>query len=81
MFADDLVVFAKSRNEPKYNLMLWKAALKKRNMNINLEKTEIMILGGEESVEIEVEGLKLEQVQSFNIWEYKFKITENKNHK
>ena len=46
-------------------LMLWKEAFKKRNMNINREKTKIMILGGEESVEIEVEGIKLEQVKSF----------------
>ena len=34
MFADDLVVFAKNRSEPKYNLMSWNEALKKRNMNI-----------------------------------------------
>ena len=42
-----------------------------------------MILGGEESVEMKVEGIKLEQVKSFkyNIWKYKFKITENKKQK
>ena len=34
-------------------------------MNINMEKTTIMILGGEESVEMEVEGFKLQQVKSF----------------
>ena len=43
---DDLVEFAKSRKEPKYNLMLRKVALKKRDININIEKTKIMILGG-----------------------------------
>ena len=36
--------------------MLWKEALKKRNMNINVEETKIMILGGEESVKMEVDG-------------------------
>jgi len=52
MFADDFVVFAKNRSGLKYNLMLWNEALKKRNMNVNMEKRKIIILGGEESVEI-----------------------------
>ena len=43
--------------------MLSKEALKKRNMNINMEKTKIVILGGEESIGIEIEGIKLEQVK------------------
>ena len=34
-------------------------------MKINMEKKKIMILGGEESVEMEIEGIKLEQVKSF----------------
>ena len=38
MFVDDLVLFAKNRSELKYNIMLWKEAPKKRNMNINMEK-------------------------------------------
>ena len=63
MFADDLVVFTKNRSELKYNLMLWNEVLKKRNKNINMEKTKIMILGEEESVEMEVERNKLEQVK------------------
>jgi len=65
MFVDDLVVFAKNRNELKHNLMLWKEVLKKRNVNINMEKTKIMILGGEESIEMGMEGIKLEQVKNF----------------
>ena len=65
MFEDDLVVFTKIRSELKYNLMLWNEALKKRNMNINMEKMKIMILGGKESVEMEVEDIKLEQMKSF----------------
>ena len=40
VFVDDLVMFAKYRSELKYNLMLWNEALKKRNMNINMEKKE-----------------------------------------
>jgi len=39
MFAVDLEVFAKNRSELKYNLMLWKETLKKRNVNIIMEKT------------------------------------------
>ena len=45
MFAGDLVVFAKNRSELKYNLMLCKEALKKRNMNINIEKKENYDIG------------------------------------
>ena len=37
IFADDLVAFAKNRSELKYNLKLWKEALKKRNVNFNME--------------------------------------------
>ena len=65
VFADDLVMFTKNRSELNYNLTYWKEALKKRNMNVNMEETKIMILGGEESVGMEVEGIKLEQVKSF----------------
>ena len=39
--------------------------MKKRNMNVNMERIKIVILGAEESVEMEVEGNKLEQVKSF----------------
>ena len=46
MFVDDLVVFVQNRSELKYNLLLWNEALK----NINMEKTKIMILGGEENI-------------------------------
>jgi len=63
MFADDLVMFAKNRSVLKYNLMLRKEKLK-GNMNINMEKTKIMLLSEEESVEMEVEDIKLEQVKS-----------------
>ena len=54
-----------NRRELKYNLILWKEALQKRNVNINMGKTKIMILDGEKSVEIEMEGIKLEPVKSF----------------
>ena len=60
VFTDDLVVFVKNRSELKYNLMLWKEAPKKKNININMEKAKIITLGGEKSVEMEVGGIKLE---------------------
>ena len=66
-------------SELKYNLMLCKEALKKRKMNIKMEKTKIMILVVEESVEMQVEGIKLEQVNSLKIWEYKFETTETRH--
>ena len=65
VFGDNLVVFAKNTSKLKYYLMLWKETVKKRNVNINTENMKIMILGGQESLEIEVEGIKLERVKSF----------------
>ena len=41
VFASDLVVFAKNISELKYNFMLWKEALKKRNVNINVKKRKL----------------------------------------
>ena len=58
--------------------MLWKEALKKRNVNINMEKTKIIILVEEENVEMEVGASNWNKWRTLNIWEYKFKITENK---
>ena len=60
-------MFAKNKSELKYNLTLWKEVLKKRsmNMNINIEKTKIVMLSAKKSVEMEVEGIELEQVKSF----------------
>ena len=69
MLTDNLVkskVFAKNRSELKYNLMWWKEALKKRHMNINMKKKpKIVILGGEEGVEMKLKGIRLDQVESF----------------
>ena len=39
--------------------------MKTKNVNINMEKTKIMLLGGEERLEMNVEGLKLERVKGF----------------
>ena len=41
VFADDLVVLTKNISELKCNLMLWKEAPRKRNMNINMEKLKL----------------------------------------
>ena len=57
--------------------MFWKEALKKRNMNINMEKTK-NILSGQERVEMEVEDIKLEEVKSFKYLGVKIRNNENK---
>ena len=74
VFGDDLVAFVKNRSQLKYNLMLWKETLEKRNMNINEETKKIVILGEVESIEIEVEDIKLEHVKSFKYLEVQIKI-------
>lgn len=65
-FADDLVLFARSETELKHNLVVWKEALEKRNMRINMEKTKIMAVGSvEETIHIEIDKVQLEQVKSY----------------
>lgn len=50
VFASDLVMFVKNRNELKYNSTLCKETLK-TNININMKRTKIMIMGGKKRVE------------------------------
>jgi Reverse transcriptase (RNA-dependent DNA polymerase)/Endonuclease-reverse transcriptase len=68
LFADDLVLFAKNEKDLKQNIMAWRNALKKRNMNINVEKTNIMVIGEEEQdtqIDMEIDEVKVKQVQNF----------------
>ena len=63
LFADDLVILARSEVELQSNIETWRVALSKRNMKINMEKTRVMVVGKErKNVKIEVDGRKLQQV-------------------
>ena len=56
-------MFAKNKSEIKYKLMLWKEALKKRN--INIEKNKNYDIGWRGTCRNGSGGYKLEQVKSF----------------
>lgn len=65
VFADDLVIFARNERDLQHNLLAWKEPLKIRNMYINIEKIELMVIGKDESLNLQIEGIELEQVNSF----------------
>lgn len=65
-FADDLMICAKSEKELQRNLEVWNAALKQRNLKINLEKTKIMVVGDKDTqTTVTLEGTAIKQTNSF----------------
>lgn len=65
-FADDLVIYAKNEEDLQTNLDIWDAALSKRNMKINADKTKVMIIGrNDRKIEIKLRGKLIEQVETF----------------
>lgn len=65
-FADDLIVYAKNERDLQLNLNVWKTALEKRNMKINVDKTKVMVIGKNASqIKIQIEEKELEQVEAF----------------
>lgn len=73
VFADDLVIFARNERKLQHNLLARKQSLKIRNIQINIEKSMIMVIGKKI---LQIEGTGLEQVNGF-----RYKVTENKNQK
>src|SRR3978361_534682 len=66
VFADDLVLLARNGHELEHSLRTWKEALAARNMRVNEDKIKIMVVGdGNLNVELENDGMKLEQVTDF----------------
>ena len=51
LFADDIVIFEKTREEVERRLECWKYALERRGMKVNRSKTEYLCVNGENSKE------------------------------
>ena len=64
-FADNLVLIAKSEEDLQYNLNIWNREFIKKNMRLNVAKTETMISREEQKHNIKLEGQKLQQVNYF----------------
>lgn len=65
-FADDLAIIAKNETDLQHNINIWKEELDKHNMNINIEKTKVMVISKEDTTtNITIDGKEIEQVESF----------------
>ena len=63
IFADDLVLLASNEDDLQRSMGAWKDALARRNMQVNKEKTKVMVVGKENiGVKVKLDGTVLEQV-------------------
>lgn len=65
-FADDLMIYGKNEKELQMNLEIWKTALEKRSLRVNVAKTKVMTIGKKEAnMEIKLDGKIVEQIEVF----------------
>ena len=63
---DDVAVCASTEGDLQYNLNLWNTTLKEYDMNINKDKTKVMVVGDpERKIHITLDGTQLEQVDKY----------------
>ena len=66
LYADDLALVVNDKQELQETLEEWNGLFTRHWLNINLEKTEVLHIGHlREELDIEVEGKKLTQEDSF----------------
>lgn len=68
IFADDLVIYAKSNQDLQFNLETWKNSLESINLRINEKKSKVMVIGKKTTdtpMEIIINGKEIEQVRAF----------------
>ena len=68
MFADDVVLCAREKDELELELEQWREALEKRGMKVSRAKTEYMCLNGTPLASVDMQAAQLPQVTEF-IWE------------
>ena len=65
LFADDIVLCCKTRNEVEKALEQWREALEKRGLRVSRAKTEYMHVNGEQEGTIRLAGTDVKKVQEF----------------
>ena len=66
LYADDLALVANGKQELKETMYEWNGLFIKHGLKLNLEKTEVLHIGHQrEELDIELEGKKLNQWDSF----------------
>ncbi|XP_022203759.2 uncharacterized protein LOC111060407 [Nilaparvata lugens] len=67
LFADDIVLIADSERKLKAAVIEWNEEIKRKGMELNINKSKVMVVNGTEGerVIMEVEGRQMEQVKSY----------------
>ena len=74
MYADDLTIIARSKQEQQEVFEEWKGVFKKHGLRLSLEKTEMMWVGHQrEELNIRLDGKEIKQV-SLEEWLWKMGI-------
>ena len=67
LFADDIVIYEKTREEVERRLKSWRHALERRGMKVNRSKTEYLCInGGNDDETMKMEDTKVPRVKKFN---------------
>lgn len=66
VFVDDVVLLAGNERQLQVNLDIWKKTMEEEGMNINADKTKILVIGEQNiDTEIKVDNVKIEQVKEY----------------
>ena len=72
LFADDIVICEKTREEVERKLECWKYALQRRGKKVSRSKTKhLCVNGGNEKERINIENKKMPKIKEFKylLWE------------
>mgnify|MGYP005986010137 CR=1 FL=1 len=73
MYADDLVILVGTEKELQKKLEIWDKEFKDYGMNINVEKTEVMVIGkSEQKINIKLDNKIVNRKESFNTKDRQF---------
>ncbi|CAK9296394.1 unnamed protein product [Gordionus sp. m RMFG-2023] len=64
IFADDIVILAESKDEMKERLVNWINILETHGLKVNREKTEYMVIGGDETESIDINDWQISAIES-----------------
>ena len=77
MLDDDVAIIADSEENPQGIPKVWNEKLTKNDMKLNLNKTKVTVVTGEEKINIIVDGKKLWQEKQFHCLGLIIKEKEN----
>lgn len=64
-FVDDIIVITGQKKDLQRNMEIWDAVIRDFGMEINKNKTKVMVIGDHEEIKIRLDGTNIEQVKTF----------------